>query len=158
MKNDLTVCFLALLMGVVLLSPAAYAEGDAISGVQVYKDNCAACHGANMEGSVGPAFADNEFVTGSEDAEIVSVVTNGRAANGMPAFTEQLSEQQILDVVALLKNPDVLAAQSAVTLDIKRPEVETGDILGELIKSFAFVFLWTGVAIVALLAWINYKE
>ncbi len=158
MKNNLIACFLVLLTGIMFLTPVVYAEGDATAGVQVYKDNCAACHGANMEGSVGPALADTEFVAGSEDAEIISVVANGRAANGMPAFVETLSEQQVLDVVALLNNPDVLAAQNAVTLNIERPKVETGDILGELIKSFAFVFLWTSIAIVALLAWINHKE
>lgn len=158
MKNDLTAFLLVLLTSFVLLTPLAVAEGDATLGVQVYKDNCAACHGANMEGSVGPALTNNDFVTGSEDTELISVVAAGRTANGMPAFAESLSEQQVLDVVVLMKNPDVLAAQNAVTLDIERPEIETEGILGELIKSFAFVFLWTGVAIVALLAWINHKE
>ena len=74
------------------------AEGDAAAGKAVYTSaGCGGCHtleAAGSSGNVGPNLDDAK-----PDAELTTDrVTNGRGA--MPAFGEQLSEQQIADVVA----------------------------------------------------------
>jgi cytochrome c5 len=158
MTNSLIKCFLffgLLLFGMII--PAAQAEGDPVAGVEVYSLNCAPCHGDNMEGGIGPALKDNAFVADSDETALIQAVADGREDNGMPAFRDQLSEQELQDAVALMKNPSALASRSSGGLKIKEPEIDTGDILPGLKNSFLFVYAWAMVATVALMAWIKHK-
>ena len=79
-------------------APASTVEGDAAAGEEVFTANgCGSCHtleAAGTSGSIGPNLDDAQ-----PDTElVVDRVTNG--AGAMPAFGEQLSEQQIADVAA----------------------------------------------------------
>jgi mono/diheme cytochrome c family protein len=73
-------------------------KGDPDAGAEVFAANgCGSCHTlakANASGTVGPNF--DEAPPSFERA--FTTITNGRG--GMPAFGEQLSEQQIADVAA----------------------------------------------------------
>jgi mono/diheme cytochrome c family protein len=73
-------------------------EGDAEAGAEVFASNgCASCHTlakANASGQVGPNL--DEASPSFETA--YTTITNGRG--GMPAFGDQLSDQQIADVAA----------------------------------------------------------
>jgi mono/diheme cytochrome c family protein len=71
--------------------------GDAAAGKQVFLDNCGVCHelqDAGTSGAVGP----NLDETQSDEALIRDRVENGKGA--MPAFKDQLTPEQIDDVVA----------------------------------------------------------
>jgi mono/diheme cytochrome c family protein len=71
-------------------------EGNAEDGEAVFASSgCGSCHtleAAGSEGNVGPNLND----AAPEFDEVYTIVTNGRGA--MPAFEDQLSEQQIADV------------------------------------------------------------
>jgi mono/diheme cytochrome c family protein len=73
-------------------------EGDAAAGEDVYASaGCGSCHvlaAAGSSGTIGP----NLDQTKPELDLIVERVTNG--ASPMPAFKDQLTEQQIQDVAA----------------------------------------------------------
>ena len=78
--------------------PEGEAAGDPAAGEQVYASaGCGGCHtleAAGSSGSVGPNLDESQ-----PDAELViDRVTNG--AGAMPAFKDQLDEQQIQDVAA----------------------------------------------------------
>jgi mono/diheme cytochrome c family protein len=78
--------------------PASTLEGDAAAGEEVFTANgCGSCHtmeAAGTSGSIGPNLDESQ-----PDFElVVDRVTNGQGA--MPAFGDQLSEQQIADVAA----------------------------------------------------------
>jgi mono/diheme cytochrome c family protein len=79
---------------------AAVAEGDAEAGREVFASAaCGSCHvleAAGASGTIGP----NLDETQSEHDAIVLQVTNG--GGGMPAFGDQLTEQQIQDVAAFV--------------------------------------------------------
>ena len=74
--------------------------GDAANGEQVYASaGCGGCHtfeAAGSTGSVGPNLDD---ASPSFD-DVVQQVTNGGGA--MPAFGDELSEQEIRDVAAFV--------------------------------------------------------
>jgi len=70
----------------------------------VYAANCAACHGAELEGGVGPRLGPGGHAHGHADAELIAITTNG--TNGMPAFADKLTEQQIVDLVAFIREAD----------------------------------------------------
>ena len=75
-------------------------SGDAANGEQVFSSaGCGSCHtfeAAGSTGSIGPNLDD---AAPSFDA-VVSQVTHGGGA--MPAFEDQLTEQEIRDVAAFV--------------------------------------------------------
>jgi cytochrome c551 len=76
------------------------AAGDPAKGKQVFASaGCGSCHTfseAGSSGSVGPNLDD----LGPSFDTVVDQVTNG--GGGMPAFKDQLTEQQIRDVAAFV--------------------------------------------------------
>jgi mono/diheme cytochrome c family protein len=83
-------------------------------GGVVYKDKCATCHGDAGEGSppAALALAKNRAVTMDSAVNVIRVVlyggyTPGTAGNpqpfGMPPFAQDLSDQQIADVVNFVR-------------------------------------------------------
>jgi mono/diheme cytochrome c family protein len=70
----------------------------------LYAANCAQCHGVQLEGGVGPALGSGGHAQGHSDAELVELVTNGR--NTMPAFGEKLSPEQIVALIAFIREAD----------------------------------------------------
>lgn len=77
-------------------------SGDAANGEQVFASaGCGSCHtfeAAGSTGSIGPNLDD---AAPSFDA-VVAQVTNGGGA--MPAFEDQLTEQEIRDVAAFVSD------------------------------------------------------
>ena len=77
---------------------AAAAEGDAAAGAAIFTSaGCGGCHtlaAAGSAGNVGPNLDDLK----PDYAAVVKQVTNG--GGGMPAYTDSLSEADILNVAA----------------------------------------------------------
>jgi quinohemoprotein ethanol dehydrogenase len=76
---------------------AASGAANPERGRKVFADSCSACHGASGEGGHAPA------LSGLRDLErIAQAVRNG--GSQMPAFASRLSEQQIRDVAAYVRD------------------------------------------------------
>ena len=87
----------------------SYAGGDAAAGKAIYEANCAACHGADgnspmaAAGMAVPSFAKGERLDKSFDDRFNSVckgATPDPPTPPMPAFCEQLSEDDVRNAVA----------------------------------------------------------
>jgi cytochrome c oxidase cbb3-type subunit 3 len=78
-------------------TPAAIAAGEA-----VFQANCVACHGANLQGGIGPNLVDSTWVHGRTPEEIVATITNGVAAKGMPTWGPILGNEKIGEVAAYI--------------------------------------------------------
>lgn len=77
--------------------------GDKVSayvaaGKQLFGNLCAACHGENGKGSVGPDLTASKFKYGKSRTEIAKSIGEGRP-NGMPAFNSQINHEQIEGLV-----------------------------------------------------------
>jgi cytochrome c551 len=73
--------------------------GDPATGTTVFAENCAGCHGE--DGLGGPGGPDLTTMPLAQTEEgTVEQVTNG--GGGMPAFGEELSEEEISDVAAFV--------------------------------------------------------
>jgi mono/diheme cytochrome c family protein len=72
---------------------------SAALGQQLYRSQCASCHGENGEGAVPGArnFNDLDFMRGETPASFYADVTEGRGE--MPAFRDVLSSDERWDVV-----------------------------------------------------------
>jgi len=128
-------------------------ESTLVAGAQVYRDQCAACHGfhgkpssfgAHMFPGAPPLWdkhQNNEVVGVSDDppGETYWKVANGIRLTGMPAFKQVLTETQIWQVSLLLANADkplppgafailhgeALPAPDTVTPPLPRPQKST---------------------------------
>lgn len=80
------------LLGVALVTACSFALAQT-DGAEIYQQ-CAACHGQDGAGGAGPALAGNRNI---ESADYhISRILNGGA--GMPAYRDQLSDEQIAAV------------------------------------------------------------
>ena len=111
MKNYLcgAVCAGLLLAGAALSGAAK--PGDAVKGKDIFSQNCDVCHNTDSdEVKVGPGlkglFKKDTLTSDNKkkvtDANVMAIINKGSPA-GMPAFEDQLSEQERADVLAYLK-------------------------------------------------------
>ena len=68
------------------------------SGKDIFVKNCAACHGMNGEGLVGPNFTDDYWIHGGGIKNMFKIITIGVPAKGMISWKSQLSPNQIQEV------------------------------------------------------------
>jgi len=87
---------------------AAVANGDAS-----YTAACAACHGANQEGVVGPSLADADWLHGSDENTVFRNISKGISAEvaktgkgAMPAkgLNPGLTDAQVWEIVFFLES------------------------------------------------------
>ncbi|MBF0566878.1 MAG: c-type cytochrome [Nitrospirae bacterium] len=79
-------------------------NGQAIGeGKALFTANCAACHGENLKGGVGPDLLAEKTIYGDSDSQFYESVAKGRA-NGMPPFDRQLGPDRIWKVVSFIKS------------------------------------------------------
>ncbi|MFA5504839.1 MAG: cbb3-type cytochrome c oxidase N-terminal domain-containing protein [Vulcanimicrobiota bacterium] len=78
------------------------------AGREVYTFYCAACHGDNAEGKVGPSLTDEEWLYGNEPKDILTSIREGRP-KGMPQWKSQLKDDEVKSVavyvMSLTRNP-----------------------------------------------------
>jgi mono/diheme cytochrome c family protein len=93
-------------------------EKNFLAGADVYKENCAVCHG--LPGLAKTAIAEGMYpkppqlfhgvgVTDDEAWETYWKVENGIRMTGMPGFKGLLNETQIWQVSVLVKNADKIS-------------------------------------------------
>jgi cytochrome c551/c552 len=75
------------------LAPLGAAEST--PGQVVFATFCAACHGPEGAGLVGPNLTDTVFLHGGTKADIVKVITKGVGDKGMPTWEPILTPTQI---------------------------------------------------------------
>jgi mono/diheme cytochrome c family protein len=74
----------------------------AAAGKQLYRQNCAQCHGQNLQG-VGPAPAlDKSSIKTAKPGELFWFISTGKPASGMPAWSG-LPKQQRWEIITFLQ-------------------------------------------------------
>lgn len=97
-------------------------ENDGIkNGAVVYEENCLSCHAEGGGGDIGPNLTDKHWknITAFEAKNIYSVVFKGVEDNGMPAWGEMLSKEELMSVVSF-----VMSLQGTTPPEEKEPEGE----------------------------------
>ena len=67
----------------------------------IYAQRCAMCHGGDAKGGIGPDLTVTEYVHGKTPEAITKSISAG-VGGGMPAFGNQLKEQEIKALVDYL--------------------------------------------------------
>jgi mono/diheme cytochrome c family protein len=74
----------------------------AVAGKKLYSQNCAQCHGANLQG-IGPAPAlDSPSVKTAKPGELFWFITTGKVASGMPSWSN-LPKTQRWQIITFLQ-------------------------------------------------------
>lgn len=107
MKNSVTRirwAALALVAGVPFFAAPARAQG----GADLYKEKCAACHGADGSGNtaVGKSMKLRDLrsaeVQKQTDEQLTEITAKGK--NKMPGYEKSLKDSQIKDLVAYMRD------------------------------------------------------
>lgn len=76
-------------------------------GAEIYREQCAACHGEQGEGGSGPALNNREVLKNTLDSVFFSVIRSGVPGTQMPAwsvdFGGPLTDEDVRDVVAFIR-------------------------------------------------------
>ena len=93
----------------------AYVEAGSVTFTGV----CAACHGAEGQGLIGPNLTDAYWIHGNQPEDIYRVISEGVLTQGMPAWDGQLSEEEQAQAMAY-----VLSLQGTDPPNPKEPQGE----------------------------------
>jgi mono/diheme cytochrome c family protein len=129
-------------------SGATTLPGDPTKGATLYAQDCAVCHGANLEGGIGAVLNPIDKLTGVPDPLdpnfLISIITNGRQPQpGDPKQTAMppkggnpaLTDKNVADLAAFIIQQNHAGAGNAPLSP------------GELAKR---TILWVSIAIVAM--------
>ncbi len=86
-----------------ICSGVAFGEA-AIDASALYKTHCAECHSADRLGKMGPALLPQNLKRLRKKAA-TQVISEGRAATQMPAFSDKLNAEEIEALVGLVYTP-----------------------------------------------------
>lgn len=93
---------------------------DAITrGANIYKGNCATCHGALAEGLVGPNLTDEYWIHGGGISNVFKSIKYGIPAKGMIAWQSQFSPTQMQQIASY-----IISLQGSNPTNAKDPQGE----------------------------------
>ena len=88
-------CVFAITLGV-FMAPFQVAQAQGIvDSMAMYQENCAVCHGENLEGAPLGRPLRGDLLHGSSVTEIEASISNGYEQTGMPAWQRTLNDAQI---------------------------------------------------------------
>ena len=96
-------------------------------GEQLFKSNCAFCHGSDARGGeTGPNLVRDQVVLNDQQGELITpIVQSGIPARGMPKFT--LSATDIADIAAWLHNQPLSDRGAPSLLDVLVGNAKAGE-------------------------------
>ncbi len=97
-------------------------------GAQLFKANCAACHGVSGEGNaIGPNLTDNYWIHGGAPDSVYNTIYNGVPAKGMQAWKDLLTKDQLQQVFSFsmkIKGTNMSGGRAPQGLEEKPQKME----------------------------------
>lgn len=85
---------------VVLLTEAS----DLSKGQGIFSEKCAACHGKQGEGIIGPNLTDDYWIHGGDIKSVFKLVKYGNSSKGMQSWKDDLSAVEMQQVSSFIKS------------------------------------------------------
>jgi mono/diheme cytochrome c family protein len=131
MKKVLIGSYLIIVIGIIaIISSNSLREGNKDSkaiaaGEYVYNQQCSACHGDTGKGEgakAGTAINNQHFLNTVSDKDLYNNVKFGREGTVMPAFGSKVSEKDLTNLVAFMRD------WQTKELNLSAPKTISGDI------------------------------
>ena len=112
MKKILIGSYILIIIGIIVcINNSHLFEGNSskavTAGEKLYKKNCLVCHGETGRGegaNAGTAINSQKFLSSVSDKDLYNYVKYGREGTGMPAYGPRLSEKQLTNLVAFMRD------------------------------------------------------
>src|SRR5688572_16198651 len=91
---------------VALLSLPLAMSGQRVRTGQIartYAENCASCHGANLQGGLAPSMLDDVWTHGGDDESLARSIREGMPEKGMPGWKQKLSDNEVRAMVIFIR-------------------------------------------------------
>ncbi len=85
------------------LNAALANAGAKSNGKSIYDTKCAACHGNEGQGLIGPNLTDKFWIHGGKITDIANTIAKGVSDKGMPPWEALLSKEELINVAAYVK-------------------------------------------------------
>ena len=116
-----------------IITANAFAQADAYSGVTdsmvLFLENCAVCHGENLEGAVQGTPLGGELRHGDSMGAITSSISRGYETGGMPAWENVFSAAQIRNIAMYIletrANVNYVTSNFDLPLSLPDSEIES---------------------------------
>ena len=99
MKNNNLFALMAIVAAIAMPNPVL---GQGID--EIYQEHCASCHGAERLGGMGPALLPGNLGR-LKKKQAASIISGGLPATQMPGFADEISPEQINQLVELVYSP-----------------------------------------------------
>jgi mono/diheme cytochrome c family protein/WD40 repeat protein len=109
-------------MCAVALGPARAEQPAAVDAAKLYGEHCAACHGAQRTGGMGPALLP-ESLARVRRPEAQAVIAQGRSATQMPGFADKLQPTEVQALAQWIYTP-VQPAPAWTEADVRASRVQ----------------------------------
>ena len=77
-------------------------KDNAINGKLIFEQKCAACHGTQGGGMIGPNLTDDYWLHGGTKKEIAKTIAHGVTSKGMISWKHTLTPKQIGEVISFI--------------------------------------------------------
>lgn len=80
-------------------------DAEIIKGKSIYNNTCLFCHGAKAGGARAPGLTTGPYSPGggNDDSYIFETIKNGRPGTIMGAFSETLTDEEIMSVIKYIR-------------------------------------------------------
>jgi glucose/arabinose dehydrogenase len=83
-----------------------FLNGSAQDGATLYGQNCAQCHGANLNGGNAAGLIDGIWQFGAEDGYVFRNIKFGIAHLGMPSYEATLADNEIREIIKYVRESE----------------------------------------------------
>jgi len=74
------------------------------AGKTLFTAQCAACHGPQGQGLIGPNMTDDYWIHGGSNMDMFSIISKGVTEKGMPPWEAVYSPEERADLVAFIRS------------------------------------------------------
>lgn len=115
-----------------------------------YAQNCASCHGANMEGGQAPSMLDDVWTYGGDDETLARIIRNGVPEKGMPPWAEKFTDRDVRAMVIFMRETrekhaqgliEFPAPKESMTVQTQLHNYQLNTWVGDLKEPYSLAFL-----------------
>tara|TARA_B100000959_G_scaffold142223_1_gene149278 strand:- start:3524 stop:5068 length:1545 start_codon:yes stop_codon:yes gene_type:complete len=118
---------------ILIIPVTAFSQAEAYSGVtasmRMFQDNCAVCHGENLEGAAQGTPLRGVLRHGESMGDLIASISRGYETSGMPTWRDIFSPTQIRSIAMYIletrANVDYVTSNFEMPLTVPEDEIES---------------------------------